>query len=554
VGEGTSKRSSLTCPLCGYTTPRINVEAQANQSRPKERLIAVATTKEGTVGKKYRLPNKKDELAINASRQKLDARIKRHTGKLTLIPSEELPYLRSIFNVHVYGYRDWGSLFTERQKLAITTMFDCVERARQQLTRDNEDAEFATAVATLLAFCADRIVANCNTLSWWVISWEVASSAFARQALGMVWDFTEIYPFAEEEGWFKVCEWVSESLEVLGRVPTERGTAVQSSADVLPLPDHAAHVGFTDPPYYDAVPYADLSDFFYVWLKRSIGPLYPELFSAELSPKKSEIVELAGRNPSYAYKTKNYFETRMSKAFEALRVVIGPSGIIVIVFAHTATESWEALLQAALNAGLVVTGSWPIDTEKTNRPRAQSSATLSSSVHIVCRPRENLDDLVGTDEIGDWRDLLQELPRRIHAWMPRLAEEGVVGADAIFACLGPALEIFSRHSRVEKASGEAVTLQEYLEYVWAAVAKEALALVFKDADTAGFEADARLTAMWLWTLQTGESMRTTRMKKTMRMRLRLRLERRTKRNPAGSSSNTTPRARSHRASAVTSKI
>jgi hypothetical protein len=112
---------------------------------------------------------------------------------------------------------------------------------------------------------------------------------------------------------------------------------------------------------------------------------------------------------------------------------------------------------------------------------------------------------VRTDEIGDWRDVLQELPRRIHEWMPRLAEEGVVGADAIFACLGPALEIFSRYSRVEKASGETVTLKEYLECVWAAVAKEALTIIFPDADTIGFEEDARLTAMWLWTLTGGKA-------------------------------------------------
>jgi hypothetical protein len=112
---------------------------------------------------------------------------------------------------------------------------------------------------------------------------------------------------------------------------------------------------------------------------------------------------------------------------------------------------------------------------------------------------------VRTDEIGDWRDVLQALPRRIHEWMPRLAEEGVVGADAIFACLGPALEIFSRYSRVEKASGEAVSLKEYLEQVWAAVAKEALTMIFTGADATGFEEDARLTAMWLWTLKTDET-------------------------------------------------
>src|SRR5262249_32513469 len=130
-------------------------------------------------------------------------------------------------------------------------------------------------------------------------------------------------------------------------------------------------------------------------------------------------------------------------------------------------------------------------------------AALASSIHLVCRPRENPDGSVRADEFGDWRDVLQELPRRIHDWMPRLAEEGVVGADAIFACLGPALEGFSRYSRVEKSSGEAVPLREYLEQVWAAVSKEALSMIFKDADTAGLEPDARLTAMWLWTLGGG---------------------------------------------------
>src|SRR2546427_40098 len=137
--------------------------------------------------------------------------------------------------------------------------------------------------------------------------------------------------------------------------------------------------------------------------------------------------------------------------------------------------------------------------------RSLGSASLSSSIHLVCRPRESPDGSLPSDEIGDWREVLQELPRRIHEWMPRLAEEGVVGADATFACLGPALEIFSRYSRVEKASGDAVTLKEYLEQVWAAVAKEALTMIFAGADATGFEEDARLTAMWLWTLNAGNT-------------------------------------------------
>ena len=155
-----------------------------------------------------------------------------------------------------------------------------------------------------------------------------------------------------------------------------------------------------------------------------------------------------------------------------------------------------------IDAGWIMTASWPIDTERPGRLRAQNSAALASSVHLVCRPRENPDGSLRQDAVGDWRAVLRELPERIHSWMPRLAREGVVGADAIFACLGPALEIFSRYARVEKASGERVELREYLEQVWAAVAREALSMIFEDADATGLEEDARLTAMWLWTLST----------------------------------------------------
>jgi hypothetical protein len=160
------------------------------------------------------------------------------------------------------------------------------------------------------------------------------------------------------------------------------------------------------------------------------------------------------------------------------------------------------MLSALINSGWIITSSWPIDTEMTSRLRARNSAVLASSIHLACRPRENPDGTLRTKEIGDWRDVLSQLPTRIHEWMPHLAVEGIVGADSIFACLGPALEIFSRYSRVEKSNGDVVPLREYLEHVWAAVSNEALSMIFKDADAAGLEPDARLTAMWLWTLST----------------------------------------------------
>ncbi|KAA3596708.1 MAG: hypothetical protein D8M57_19250 [Candidatus Scalindua sp. AMX11] len=263
---------------------------------------------------------------------------------------------------------------------------------------------------------------------------------------------------------------------------------------------------FTDPPYYDAFAYADLADIFLGWVKRAVkNPLSSLGLKdvAHMSPKHLEIVvNPAASKDGRGNKDSNWFEFQMKQAFEKYREIIKPDGIGVVVFAHKDTKSWETLISGIIESGWQVTASWPIDTERPNRQRAQGSAALGSSIHLVCRPRENPDGSLRIDDIGDWRDILSELPKRIHEWMPHLAEEGVVGADAIFACLGPALEIYSRYSSVEKASGEKVELKEYLEEVWAAVSREALNMIFKGADASGFEEDARLTAMWLWTLRT----------------------------------------------------
>lgn len=279
-----------------------------------------------------------------------------------------------------------------------------------------------------------------------------------------------------------------------------QGEAHLISATTPFLPEESTDLVVTDPPYYDVVPYADCSDFFNVWLYRMLRNLPDYRYNAALSNKDEEIVQLAERNERYKARTKRWFEDKLSEALAHWGNSTKMSGRMVLVFAHKQTSAWEALLNAVLSAGWVVTASWPLDTENSARMRANDSAVLSSSIHLVCHRRSS-----NVESVGDWRDVLAELPKRIHEWMPRLASEGVVGADAIFACLGPALEIYSQYSHVEKASGEPVLLREYLEQVWAAVAKEALNMIFAGAETTGFEADARLTAMWLWTLSTDDS-------------------------------------------------
>ncbi len=507
--EGTIKRGSATCPCCGYTTPVARVREQIKSRRGganDARLLCVVTTRVGEQGRCYRLPNEADARAVERAGSELKRQKDAHQGSLSFVPNEKLD-LRGIRHTWamIYGITEWGDCFTARQALALGTFVRLVLRLEAQIGK-KADSAFVSAIQTVLALAVGRLADYSSSLCRWVASGEFIGNTFGRQALPMMWDFCEVYPGSDSTGGFPgACDWILAVLNREAASTLHEGQAQLASATAHPLPDDSAHAIITDPPYYDAVPYAFLSDFFYVWLRRNLVIVHPELFKGDVVPKDSEIVVDRPHELSNSTHDIAYYERELSKAFAEGRRVLRPDGVGTIVFASKTTASWEAILKAVVDAGWIITGSWPIDTEMESRIAAAGQARLASSVHLVCRPRENPDGSVRTDEVGDWRDVLQELPRRIHEWMPRLAEEGVVGADAIFACLGPALEVFSRYSRVEKASGEAVTLKEYLEQVWAAVAKEALTMIFKDADTTGFEEDARLTAMWLWTLNAGNT-------------------------------------------------
>jgi putative DNA methylase len=500
--DGTVKRGSATCPCCGYTTPvaSVRIQLKARQGGANDaRLFCVVTNKVKIQGRFYRLPNEQDLEAVKKASLELKKRVNQHTGELSLIPDEPTPKgggsgAGRAFSQRNYGMDKFHDLFTHRQALALTTLVKLVKDVEKKLA-DSQDKGLADAVQTCLSLAIDRQANTLTSLSRWHTTRENIEGLFARQAIPMVWDIAEANSFSGATGGLDgALQWVLGVCETNFSLADKHiglGQTQQANAAHHPLPNDFIQGLITDPPYYDSIEYSDLSDFFYVWLKRTLPKTIGIPFNDELTPKEEECIV----NPIRG-KDKAYFEQQMGKAMAEGCRIVSPEGIGVIVFAHKSTSGWEAQLQAMVDAGWTITGSWAIDTEMGSRLRAMNSAALASSVHIVCRPRN-------TNDIGDWRDVLQELPQRIHSWMPRLASEGVVGADAIFACLGPALEIFSRYSSVEKASGELVTLKEYLEYVWAAVSKEALSMIFSNADTTSFEEDARLTAMWLWTLSTG---------------------------------------------------
>lgn len=505
VEKGTVARNSATCPVTGYTTPARRVEEQLKIRKggaKDARLYCVVIDKEGA-SRDFRLPTTDDLASVVAAEIRLLELVEAHRGDISLLPNERVPLMSGVFNAPIYGHDTWQSLFTSRQLLAHVTY--------SQLVREYIDAfppervEYKKAVATLLGLIIDRLADLNAALCGWQLNTPNSAHVFTRWALPMIMDFAEVNPLAAaggspESAVRRAIAYIRECA-----TPFSGSAEVQLCSAVLhPLPDASVDLLATDPPYYNAIPYADLMDFFYVWLRRCIGDIFPETFHGKETPKDDEICEMSGWAPvRYPHKDKAFFEAEMTKALHRCKEMVVEDGLGVVVFAHKTTSGWEALLQSMVDAGWVITASWPIDTEMESRSRARNSATLSSSVHLVCRPRRV--DQVELEAIGDWRDVLAALPVRIHEWMPRLASEGIVGADAIFACLGPALEVFSQYSRVEKASGEVVSLGQYLEYVWSAVAKEALALVFDGADATGFESDARLTAMWLWTLKTPES-------------------------------------------------
>jgi adenine-specific DNA methylase len=402
----------------------------------------------------------------------------------------------------------WEDYFTPRQGLALATLVGLLRRKRNNFLPKPDD--FADAAQTCLALAIDRQVDFTSSLCSWWSGGEKIQHTFAKNAFAMVWDYVECNPWSGATGdWGGAYEWGAKCCEHVSKSVIYGGNVAKISATTHPLPNESVFGFVTDPPYYYSIQYADLSDFFFVWLRRSLGQVHHDLLGTSETPKADEIiVQSPGHEHAAEGKNNAFYESRMKKAMAEGKRLLSPLGLGVVVFAHKSTGGWEAMLQAMIDSGWILTASWPIDTEMATRTLAHGRATLASSVHLVCRPRP-------VDRIGDWRDVLAELPKRIHDWMPRLASEAIVGADAIFACLGPALEIFSRYSRVETAAGVAIPLGDvkapngevikrgYLSYVWEVVAKEALSMIFTGADATGFEPDARLTAMWLWTLSTG---------------------------------------------------
>ncbi|MGA2463998.1 MAG: DUF1156 domain-containing protein [Thermodesulfobacteriota bacterium] len=522
VPPGTVTRAKATCVCCGTVLSPDRVRAQLTNQRGGAdvifddkgnriggpRLLATITLKPDKQGRHYRLPTGLDYQAVFKAMTRLNELAhKPLKNGLSPIPDEPLPWQhghRAIGSPRVYGMKVWSDLFTARQKLGLVTLTNHVRR------------EANSKHGPLLALLVGKSADGNNSLSRWMAGYENPVNLFSRHALPMVWDFCESAPASRSRGVF--FSGIEAAYSVIQSVKSNgTGQIQQSDACKSPLPDDICAVWFTDPPYYDAIPYADLSDFFYVWFKRTIpdNPLLRDPFDPQnpLTPKKAELTVTTAESEDAVPKTRDFFEKGISRAFSEGYRVLNSVGIGCIVFAHKTTEGWEALLSGIVQGGWTIKGSWPISTEMETRINARETASLATSIHLVCRPRPE------DAPVGDWGEVLRELPKRVGDWMERLQSEGIRGADLVFACIGPALEIYSRYSKVVDAEEREIPLggdpeasephcKGFLAYVWEVVGRTALEQVLGTAEakarnsTAGaLEEDARLTALFLWTLQ-----------------------------------------------------
>lgn len=491
--DGTVSRAVATCPICGSVVDDKTTRKLFNEDKSGQRMIAAVMHKPSSTGKTYRIATQNDLLVFSEAEEYL----KEKREKLILewgmdpVPDEALPPVGTLgFRIQRYGMKTWGDLFNSRQKLAIITFSSKIRDSYQKMITGVYEKEYAKAVTSYLAILMDRIASSSNTLARWQSNGEKIADVFSRQALPMIWDYPEVNILTGTSRSYN--ELFKDILAVIERESSIRDSAIvsQSSATSVPYTDSFFDSVFTDPPYYDNVPYSHLSDFFYVWLKRTIGDLYPELFSTPLTPKKDEIVAYSNRPEGYE-EGKQFFENMLRKSFQEIHRILRPNGIATIVYAHKSTSGWETLINSLLDSGLIMVGAWPLHTEMQARLRAQESATLASSIYIVARKMER-------QSTGFYNEVKEKLKQYLDQKLERLWKEGIGGADFFIAAIGSAIEVFGKYEKVIDYEGNVVRADRLLDDVREIATDYAVHQILHDGFAGEITDMTRFYVLWRW--------------------------------------------------------
>ena len=487
------ERANFTCLMSGTPISGDYIKAEGKAGRMGARLMTIVA--EGERGRVYLAPSEPMEALARSAHPKWqpEGDVPAHLSGGTCVP---------------YGFEHWNNLFTPRQLVALTTFADLVQDARNQILHDaitsdlpdndklhhNDDTNitaYANAVALYLAFAVSKTTNRSSTLCTFKISVECPGDTFGRQALPMTWDYAEANTVSGPSGSFEsmVKNTVAGLLSNDARLGTV-GHAVQFDASSQSI--SLNKLVSTDPPYYDNISYADLSDFFYIWLRHSLKPIFPDLFATLAVPKIEELIASSHRHGSKD-KAESFFLAGMTQAMRRLSEQVHPNFPVTIYYAFkqaesndegTASTGWDTFLEAVIRAGFALTGTWPMRTERENRKINQGANGLASSIVLVCRPISDNAPIVTR------RDFVNALKTELPAALAHLQAGNIAPVDLAQAAIGPGMAVYTRYAKVLAAQGQPLSV------------RQALALINQTLDEAlaeqegDFDSDTRWALAW----------------------------------------------------------
>jgi putative DNA methylase len=432
-------RKNMRCPVCKNNTSNAELKQQYLANEVPTRLLAVI--EDSDAGKVYRLPTAEEKQQSDI--QNLDLKV----------PTEALPleYTKA-FDLCIWGFEEYGQMFSPRQLLAIGTFVDQLNRLKSELENEREYSE---AVVVYLAMLINKIAAVLNLFGRWNVTGEKMETPFSKQAIPMTFDYPEGNPFSDSTGSAaNQIDWILRYIVSESKMPFSTSLQNSSSGEKEQFPNKYLNAVVSDPPYYDAISYGDLSDFFYVWFKRTLGDVYPTNFATPQTPKSDECTAMKHHHANDRDRAKHHFENKLLQIFDAIEHQT--SDIVSIMFAHQSTEAWGTLCNSILGARMNITGSWAIDTEMATRSLGLAGAVLASSVTVACKPAKR-------NGLGDYQEVKRAIQKKVEQEVGELYALGFRGADLLTACFGKAVGEFGEYESVEKASGDQVTVAELLK-------------------------------------------------------------------------------------------
>ena len=366
-------------------------------------------------------------------------------------PNEKMQRNSAGGDTFSWGVTEWGQLFSDRQLLLLQTLIQKLDKFKSTF---NYESEYPISIVSYLSVLIDRIAVANTSFGVWHTGRETLERIMGRQAIPMVFDYPESNPFCNSTGSaLNQLDWLTRYIESECNQPFSTLLQNASSGEKNQFPEKSITAVVTDPPYYDAIAYADISDFFYVWLKRTLADVFPLNFATPQTPKSEECTALKHHHGNSLDNAKIHFENKLLQIFDAIEHQT--TDIVSIMFAHQSTEAWTTLCNSILGANMNISGSWAVDTEMTGALKTDKSF-LSSSVTVACKPTER-------NGFGDYKQVKKDIEKTVAKEVEELYRLGFRGADLLTACFGQAVSEFGKYEKVERADGSDVTVAELLE-------------------------------------------------------------------------------------------